>query len=363
MSLNIDAIKELIKDAYILTAERAFGEKGKNNITNLLDSIREFYQKMPPENIRGSFIFFIGIDSDPQTPIISSLGNHKKACNFSMLLNHMQSKGNFSHLVLEKLPDDTYCFLHNLTPVDCGKIKEKTIIYHFEDGVEKIIVNGVEHYIKKLSPVLVSNFSAPTLSDLEEAIEQYYQKSVRYSSCKLLSNIWIDGVEGQRAILVNKPEHIMRDSLVNALRLMLSRDAEVHPEHNTDETKPVDIRVTWTHSHASALIEIKWLGKSISNRERDTYTEYSDARANEGATQLADYLEREKRFSATTRQTKGYLVVFDARRRNNKGILHKVSKIDATFYRDVDIRFTSNLHIERSDFGKPFRLFMEPKLI
>ena len=53
----------------------------------------------------------------------------------------------------------------------------------------------------------------------------------------------------------------MRDSLVHALQLVL-RDTSVRPEQNTDETKPVDIRVEWFASGASALIEIKWLGRS-----------------------------------------------------------------------------------------------------
>lgn len=50
------------------------------------------------------------------------------------------------------------------------------------------------------------------------------------------------GVDGPRLVLVNRPESIMRDSLIQALQLVL-RDANARPEHNTDETKPVDVRV------------------------------------------------------------------------------------------------------------------------
>lgn len=71
-------------------------------------------------------------------------------------------------------------------------------------------------------------------------------------------------------------------------------------------THPVDIKVTWPAINNVALIEVKWLGDS-------GQTQYRDARANEGAKQLIDYLassvqeEPDKHFV-------GYLTVFDGRR-------------------------------------------------
>ena len=65
-------------------------------------------------------------------------------------------------------------------------------------------------------------------------------------------------------------------------------------------------KVTWPAINNVALIEVKWLGDS-------GQTQYRDARANEGAKQLIDYLassvqeEPDKHFV-------GYLTVFDGRR-------------------------------------------------
>jgi hypothetical protein len=77
----------------------------------------------------------------------------------------------------------------------------------------------------------------------------------------------------------------MRDSLIEALMYLL-RDANARPEHNTDETKPVDIRVEWFASGAAALIEVKWLGRSTAVPRRPTttgtYTDYGPRRAQEG---------------------------------------------------------------------------------
>lgn len=78
------------------------------------------------------------------------------------------------------------------------------------------------------------------------------------------------------------------------------------PVSIVDATHPVDIKVTWPAINNVALIEVKWLGDS-------GQTQYRDARANEGAKQLIDYLassvqeEPDKHFV-------GYLTVFDGRR-------------------------------------------------
>lgn len=130
----------------------------------------------------------------------------------------------------------------------------------------------------------------------------YNTRYVRDSSCAVLSQIWTD--EAKREF-VQKPEHFMRDSLWQCLQNIL-RNHTVKREQIVDATHPVDIKVTWPAINNVALIEVKWLGDS-------GQTQYRDARANEGAKQLIDYLassvqeEPDKHFV-------GYLTVFDGRR-------------------------------------------------
>ena len=138
--------------------------------------------------------------------------------------------------------------------------------------------------------------------ELDEAMDYYNTRYVRDSSCAVLSQIWTD--EAKREF-VQKPEHFMRDSLWQCLQNIL-RNHTVKREQIVDATHPVDIKVTWPAINNVALIEVKWLGDS-------GQTQYRDARANEGAKQLIDYLassvqeEPDKHFV-------GYLTVFDGRR-------------------------------------------------
>ncbi len=149
---------------------------------------------------------------------------------------------------------------------------------------------------------ITSIFAQPTYKELDEAMDYYNTRYVRDSSCAVLSQIWTD--EAKREF-VQKPEHFMRDSLWQCLQNIL-RNHTVKREQIVDATHPVDIKVTWPAINNVALIEAKWLGDS-------GQTQYRDARANEGAKQLIDYLassvqeEPDKHFV-------GYLTVFDGRR-------------------------------------------------
>lgn len=147
-----------------------------------------------------------------------------------------------------------------------------------------------------------SIFAQPTYKELDEAMDYYYDRFAKNSSCLVLNQIWTDS---SRCEFIAKPEHFMRDSLCQYLQAVL-RNHTVKREQNVDATHPVDIKVIWPVITNVALIEIKWLGNSGT-------TKYRDARANEGAKQLIDYIassveeEPEKHFI-------GYLTVFDGRR-------------------------------------------------
>lgn len=155
----------------------------------------------------------------------------------------------------------------------------------------------------------------------------------------------------------------MRDSLAQALDLLL-RDVSIKPEHNTDETKPVDIKVNWFASGATALIEVKWMGKATAKSRNPgpapTYTEYGVSRAQEGADQLADYMDREVRFSGAT-APRGYLVVFDARRKGTQGADNPLPAADALAFENDVITFNPDYSRLRTDFAEPVRFFMRPR--
>lgn len=150
----------------------------------------------------------------------------------------------------------------------------------------------------------------------------------------------------------------MRNSLTQFLKISL-RDAEVRPEQNMDESHPIDVKVTFTFTKRLALIEIKWLGKSIRKVPRKITAQYADKRARVGADRLADYLDWNRQ-QAPNRITRGYLVVLDGRRQSLKINKKTITQQQGGYYRHREIHFDPKYYEVREDFDAPIRMFMEP---
>jgi hypothetical protein len=236
--------------------------------------------------------------------------------------------------------------------IDLPLVSQKAVVYCFERGAERFVVDGTDHRVPAVDTTQASIFARPTFGSLREALQRY-QHRVRTSACLLFKESWEDP---NRLFFRSGAEQQMRRSLHQYLATVL-RDAEVRPEQNVDETHPVDIKVTWTFTTRLALIEIKWMGKS---RDAGKITaNHGDARANSGAKQLADYLDA-NRSQAPEHLTRGYLVVLDGRRRGLTAESRTVTRQQGLHYQAVDIAFAPEYHQVRDDFEEPMRLFCEP---
>lgn len=363
MEISVDSVKALVGRAYLAHAREAFGEAGTAAITALLDSVKLIYQRCPPECLPGTLTVVKGISTTPLAPTISSLGQLSTINTCQLVGLTILASAPGSHTVVEILGDGTFRLLTLESDIDLVAVAQDAVVYRYEAGTERILAKAHQDFVPKLSPILKSNFAVPTLASLEAALERYANEIALESRCRILAKVWEGGVDGPRLVLTNKPEAHMRDSLAQALQL-LTRDTSVRPEQNTDETKPVDIRVEWFGSGASALVEVKWLGRSTAQSRRPgpepTYTEYDPNRAQSGANQLADYMDRERRHSNAS-APRGYLVVFDARRRNVKGANEPLTREDALYYVNDTLVFDPDHSQIRRDFAKPVRFFMRPR--
>lgn len=360
--INLESVQALASKAYLPHARDAFGDEGAHAITTLLNAVKLIYQRCPPESLRGTLTVAIGMNTTPSAPMIAAWGQPSAFQLYEQLGTALAGADAGTHCLIELSSDGTFRFLQLGSDIDLKAAASDAIIYRYDDGVDRILIKEHDEYVQKVSPILSSNFANATLSSLEEAFSRYSEFALE-TKCRILASVWEGGVDGPRLVLVNRPESIMRDSLIQALQLLL-RDANARPEHNTDETKPVDIRVEWFGSGTAALIEVKWLGRStaVSRKptEEVTYTDYGPPRAQEGADQLADYLDREVRHTAST-ETRGYLVVFDARRKNVRGAADSLSQADAMHYSKDVIGYDPDHAQSRADFAPPLRFFLNPR--
>ena len=121
------------------------------------------------------------------------------------------------------------------------------------------------------------------------------------------------------------------------------------------------LRPFWRRVAEVGLIEIKWLGKSLTRDSDGTqFTKYGDVRAQEGAEQLVDYLDRERSTDPDV-GLRGYLAVFDGRRLKVVDPAAPITANNACHFRNTNVVLTRNYSGERKDIAPLIRYFLEPR--
>lgn len=360
--LDLDNLKRLVAMAYVPKVIQAFGSEGEPAITALLDTVRLIFQRVPPEAFTGPLTVVRGVNTTPAAPLTARWGAIDRITGLAELGARLARLDFGAHATVELLPDGSVAMCENATGIDLVAAAQDGVVYRYEARSDRILAKQHDILVPKVLSELASAFSNPTLDSLAEALA-WYGEFVLETKCHLLADVWEGGVHGPRLVLKNKPEAQMRRSLAQALNMLL-RDVTVRPEQNTDESKPVDIRIEWFASGASALVEIKWLGrataKSRTPKPEPTYTEYDEARARSGAKQLADYMDRQVRNSSAT-SPRGYLVIFDARRKNVVGANDALTEADALHFEKAEISYDPDFAAIRPDFEVPVRFFLRPR--
>jgi hypothetical protein len=201
--------------------------------------------------------------------------------------------------------------------------------------------------------------------ELEQQLSNYYLHKINYSSCPIFSESWYSD---KRIFFKgggkNIPEKYMQQSLQNFIRdlsIFKGNIGQFEPtrEHNTDARKPVDIIVRWEKSNRIALIEIKWLGKSIHNGK--VKSEHSNSRANDGFLQLKEYFDLARK-DYPNKLIKCYLIVIDARRWQTNEKTTTISYQNGMYYENKEIELDDNkqFHLIYKNIRAPIRMFVEP---
>ena len=348
--VNVEEFRSLAEELYLVTVQREYGTKGVTLLKRLLVALQNIYRYLDPENVLGSIVVMQSIDDDDVPPIL-------KAAPAPIEVLKPESIGEDASgpLLVQILANGQLRIWPKYT-ADCIELSKAAIVYEYKGKVERIFANGQPRTVPRVSAVHASMFAIPCFSSLREAFEHYRVHMVKVSSCKILSNAWFDG---NRIFLKAGPEEDMRDSLHQFLVSSL-RGVEVRPEQNTGITNPVDIKVKWLFTNRIALIEIKWLGKS-KDLSGAIKVKYTDNRARSGATQLAEYLDNNYQH-APDHVTRGYLVVFDARRWRTQAASTSIDRSNGLYYQHRDIEYDPKYHEIREDFESPVRFFMEPRI-
>lgn len=345
--INPDTLNRVILSEPLAIADREFGNDGTSRLKNILLFLK-----------RCSAIAKVGRTSELLVfaPLRETASLKKARAKIATAFNFSTPRhGEISKLFVEVRPDGTFLEWKTLPPPVKSVIKH-SIFYKLESSVEAFTIKGKKFIAPKVVENSISQFFLEVFPSLTDALFSYRDTMARVSTCFILREAWDDP---NRLWFKTKPERMMRRALCNYLQARLRHDGlELMPEQNVDESHPVDIKIEWKDTNRVALIEIKWLGQSRNPATKRQTTKYTESRAKSGAKQLIDYLNSYRQ-AAPRSMAKGYLVVFDGRRKALNKQVTALSHAHGMHYENREISYAPS-HLRRPDFEKPLRMFLEP---
>jgi hypothetical protein len=341
-----EIIERVCAEAHVPMVEAAFGKRGVDAVFEIMVVTKSLYTHVELERVGGKIVIFKVVGPHGASPAPASV----PAADFAALANLP-----ITDLVLE-IASDGRAYLRTALIQPLEELAKNAVVYHWAADQDEFLAGGGRRSVPRLDQAARSQFAVPTFSNLREALQHYARENIRESTCYLFRKIWRCD---NRLFLIAGPEDIMRDSLTQFLRNRIGGDHDVFPEQNVNEKNPIDIRVNprFTNNRLM-LIEIKWLGYSVAEDGHIT-ARHKDRRAQEGADQLAKYLD-EQRTSAPSRVIQGYYVIIDGRRENLSEGATTITSADGMFYEDKDLVFNPDHYAQRNDFDRPYRMFARP---
>lgn len=345
IEIDIEILRALNADLYTSATRNAFGKSGLEALQQLIAGIVKIYRRVDPTLRNQPLVLF----ADAGSTSVALPGALRRVHSIGNLADELDGA------CMARVKADNSLDIYAIDDSALTALSRTAVVYQHHNKVEKFVIDGNDYRL--INPIVGfgSMFCKPTFSNLAMALDTYRAKAAAQTSCEILKGAWH---EPSRWFLKKKPERIMRKSLVQYLSNVLS-DAEVRPEQNVDETHPVDVKVSFSLTDLRAIIEIKWLGDSVDETGKIT-TGYTQARAVTGAKQLAEYLDSSNEW-APGLKTRGYLVVFDARRKGLVDGITSLPRDHALHFKDENITYSPDYSAIRTDFEVPVRMYMYPK--
>lgn len=344
---EIDVLKRLIESDYTSCILNDYGNTGICNLKMILEIIPSIFKFIKLQDLNSIIIF-----KSDNFILSEHSDNYFTIENFS----HFGSiDSNCVTLQINNLNE----IIVTTSDISISDIIKTDFAYQYTPQKEFFHTKTKIFELPKI-PGADSCFALSTFKSLDEAILHYKTCVVRKADCQSIKM----ALQSEKRIFFNPhPEHLLRDSMVYFLKARLrGENLEIRPEQTIDTTHPVDIKVTWGETNHIALIEIKWLGKSLNNKTKTVTSNYADSRARDGAKQLAEYLDANI-VQVPNHTTIGYLIVFDLRRKSTTPNSTNISVEDGYWFQNKEIEYNPKYHVIRKDFVQPVRMFIEPLCI
>lgn len=337
-----EQIVRLLQKDILLEVQNAYGITITRDFKEFIEKLKSLYRS---------------IDLSQYESVIAVYRHSELRMGMKVIVDNIYQHCN-NHLAVNFLDDDGYAEVITES-FDYLSLSEDSFVYRW-DPKERLsdvfIIKGVEKpYSEEPCTNGLSYFSIKTYKELDSAL-LFYRDSMALDAKQ---TILCDALRRNRLFFKNAPECLLQEALYEFLTASLRNTANVKREVNVDNSHPVDISITFKSTSHIALIEIKWIGRSLNDEESKISVSYSDRRANEGAKQLIDYIDA-NRESFPSNITAGYLVVYDLRRNNNNDATKdRITHCDGDFYQLKELAMNPDYKAIRTDYKGTFRFFIK----
>jgi len=324
-----------------------------NRTKSIAEFVTDTFRVIEPSHFKGDVIVFHSKDKT------KSVGNSPGTDYYdNSMLNH--SFGNIVFSLSEEDDEKPKIWVNvNKSSVnDLLSTTDGFVAYKFLGAKQKevFVVNDREVSVK-------NKYSCPSIfalqyGKLDEALRFYSQSKIRTANCEIFRKCFYNN---KYIYFKSGPENCLQKSLREFLSTRI-RGVDVVREYNLGASKPVDVRVHWREANRSALIELKWMGKSVKDDGSLNSGSHANSRGNDGMKQIKEYLDLGKQDSPTV-INKGYLVVIDARRKvPTNSVVTSVNRKDGFKYAGKELSIKPELEYWKffPDISTIFRMFVEP---
>lgn len=336
-----DQIVKLLQTDILLKIQKAYGEEIIRDFKTFIDRLRSLYRH---------------IDLSQYSSVIA-IYRHSELGGGTRKLEENVYQHRTKKLVVNFL-DDGYVEVCD-NKIDISLLSNDSFVYKWipkAGPTDMFVVKGTTiPYSTEPCTYGLSYFAVKSYKGLDDALIYYRDAMALDAKGKALC----DALRQNRLFFKNAPEDLLQEALYEYLIATLRDRAVVKREFTVDESHPVDISVTFKSTNHIALIEIKWVGKSLKEDGTDISCDYTDSRANTGAKQLVDYIDA-NRESYPSHITAGYLVVFDLRRKNNKNHTNTtISRANGDYFLRKELKMNPDYKRIRSDYKETYRFFIK----
>jgi hypothetical protein len=336
-----DQIVKLLQTDILLKIQEAYGEEIIRDFKIFIERLRNLYRHIDLSQFSSVIAIYRHIEVGGGVKVLED--NVYQHCANKLVVNFL---------------DDGYVEVCAET-IDMSLISDDSFVYKWNPKArvtDVFIVKGTEiPYSDDPCANGLSYFAVKTYKDLDEALIFYRDSMALDAKGKALC----EAMRQNRLFFRNAPEDLLQEALYEYLTATLREKAAVKREFTVDETHPVDISVSFKSTNHIALIEIKWVGKSLNESEDGFSNKYADSRANVGAKQLVDYIDANKE-SFPGKTTVGYLVVYDLRRKKNNNPAGKmITRKNGDYYSCKELKMKPDYKRIRKDYKETYRFFIK----